>query len=164
MALQLKKKRCVSPNLDEDEPAQKKRCVIPRTIKPPPEGLVPKEKLQMLALRDADREPPQDEDDEESKPTCAVCMDILNDGKPTEALMCGHSFHSECIDRYCSVTGRNIYEACPYKCYNHAKAGGQVSFPIDVDDEIANEPGAASDPQAWEKAMAAQKLASSVIG
>ena len=33
-----------------------------------------------------------------------------------EALVCGHLFHSECINRYCDSTGRDKATACPLKC------------------------------------------------
>ena len=90
-------------------------------------------------------------------------MGNLND-KPLEALLCGHTYHSECIIQYCSVTAKNKEEACPLKCYHYANTRSEVIFPIEDNDEVATEPGEDSDPQVFAAAIAAQDLASSVIG
>ncbi len=45
------------------------------------------------------------------------CMQRLNDGSEIEALLCCHSFHRECVDRFLEVTGKRREEACPMKCH-----------------------------------------------
>ena len=46
------------------------------------------------------------------------CMQRLNDGTSAiEALLCGHSFHQECVERFLEVTGKRKDEACPLKCH-----------------------------------------------
>ena len=45
------------------------------------------------------------------------CMQLLNDGSEIEALLCGHAFHHECLQRFVDVTGKQRTEACPAKCH-----------------------------------------------
>jgi dissimilatory sulfite reductase (desulfoviridin) alpha/beta subunit len=46
---------------------------------------------------------------------CVFCRsDLGRDG--VEALLCGHTFHSTCIEQYMSATGRSRVSCCPYKC------------------------------------------------
>ncbi len=46
--------------------------------------------------------------------TCPICSDILADGSDVQALMCGHPYHSYCINRYCSHAEKSLETvACP---------------------------------------------------
>ena len=36
-----------------------------------------------------------------------------------EALLCGHVFHTACINRWMEVTRRTKAECCPYKCHQN---------------------------------------------
>ena len=69
-----------------------------------------------------------------------------------EALLCGHLFHSECIQRYCDSSGRSKANACPLKCGNStnsffgpatarqsARSSNENPSPADDEDMINNE-------------------------
>ena len=46
-----------------------------------------------------------------------TCLFICFHGmQALEALVCGHLFHRDCINRYCDTTGRDKANACPLKC------------------------------------------------
>jgi len=47
---------------------------------------------------------------------CVICQDSLGT-EPVEALLCSHVFHTTCLDKYCSATGRDRTLACPMKCH-----------------------------------------------
>ena len=62
--------------------------------------------------------------------------------EPVEALECGHTFHTACIDEYVRARTRSLTRpaCCPYKCHN------QVVEMIDSDllsDEAASSCGPA---------------------
>ena len=46
---------------------------------------------------------------------CKICLAPLSDS-PVEALLCGHTFHTACIDRYAETTGRSRENSCSFKC------------------------------------------------
>jgi len=35
---------------------------------------------------------------------------------PCEALLCGHTFHTRCIDQFVQATGRTRENGCSFKC------------------------------------------------
>ena len=47
--------------------------------------------------------------------TCRICLAPYAEA-PVEALLCGHTFHTECIDRSVQITGRSRENCCPFKC------------------------------------------------
>ena len=48
---------------------------------------------------------------------CRICLQPLRDGvAEVEALLCGHTFHTECITNYSLVTKRSREDACVFKC------------------------------------------------
>ena len=48
-------------------------------------------------------------------PECKICLCPLNEF-PSEALLCGHAFHTECINEYVLSKGCSKENACSYKC------------------------------------------------
>ena len=46
---------------------------------------------------------------------CKICLAPLVD-LPCEALLCGHTFHTDCIDRFVRTTGRSRENGCSFKC------------------------------------------------
>ncbi|CAE7843361.1 unnamed protein product, partial [Symbiodinium necroappetens] len=47
---------------------------------------------------------------------CVICHGEMKQDQALEALVCGHLFHRDCINRYCDTTGRDKANACPLKC------------------------------------------------
>ena len=65
--------------------------------------------------------PPAAEPPVESAPVtlCTICQSGLGSTSEygeAEALACAHVFHKTCLDQYCSATGKNRYNCCPFKC------------------------------------------------
>ena len=78
--------------------------------------------------------------------TRAFCRsDLGSDG--LEALLCGHVFHTSCIEDYMSATGKSRQQACPYKCaqsdefavaedrLNHEQDRAAEPLPVVIDEE-----------------------------
>ena len=68
-------------------------------------------------------------------------MESLRDGTETEALLCGHVYHTCCLNQYMQVTGKPLQEACPMKC--HGSTVVPAIAPADdeeEDDEVEEAP------------------------
>ena len=46
---------------------------------------------------------------------CKICLCPLAE-HPCEALLCGHTFHTRCIDQFVQATGRTRENGCSFKC------------------------------------------------
>jgi hypothetical protein len=66
-------------------------------------------------------------------PMCVFCREDLG-RLSVEALMCGHAFHTTCIDEYIAATNKSRLTCCPFKCHVHAL------LVADNPDEGATEP------------------------
>ena len=66
-------------------------------------------------------------------PSCLFCLQPLKDNGETEALLCGHVYHTYCLNQYMQVTGKPLREACPMKCH------GSTVVPADDEDEEADD-------------------------
>ena len=89
-------------------------------------------------------------------------MGDLNES-PVAVLSCGHTYHSECILQYMTVTGKSKSEACPLKCHRSIV---DISFAPEFDAEPSPSspiPTVQADPQDLADASEAQIAASSVI-
>ena len=177
-----------SRGLDQDEPAPKRRRTNstveptptpfgPRWFNPHPTVLVPRDTPPILALTDAVREPsPRDDShllgpglltgwgpqpQEVNKLSCVFCQGDLMDGAPLEALLCGHTYHSECLEQYCLCSGKTKEEGCPFKCHETSLSSSStgVAETFEIEDQ-----GDDSDAQILAAAVTEQNLASSVIG
>jgi hypothetical protein len=49
--------------------------------------------------------------------TCSICFDGLHERAYEALLPCGHTFHSDCITRWCRTHYLPRTRCCPYKCY-----------------------------------------------
>ena len=49
-------------------------------------------------------------------PMCVFCQMELGRHSPVEALLCGHTFHTACIDDYIAATNKARTHCCPFKC------------------------------------------------
>lgn len=47
--------------------------------------------------------------------TCVICLQPLADG-PCEALLCGHVFHTQCIEQLAAIRQLPKADTCPLKC------------------------------------------------
>ena len=47
---------------------------------------------------------------------CKFCLSEFG-SDPVEGLLCGHVFHTACINRWMEVTRKPKAECCPYKCH-----------------------------------------------
>ena len=64
---------------------------------------------------------------------CVFCREDLG-RLSVEALMCGHAFHTTCIDDYIAATNKSRTTCCPFKCH------AQALLVADIPDERATEP------------------------
>ena len=53
-----------------------------------------------------------------------ICLEIIADGE-CESLPCGHVLHTECLNRWCSISGKPKAAACPFKCYQNMDIAAQ---------------------------------------
>lgn len=60
-------------------------------------------------------------------PECVFCRDVLGT-IGVEALECGHTYHTECLNGYMEATGKDKSNACPFKCHGHLQ---RVDFVVD---------------------------------
>ena len=68
------------------------------------------------AESDCDRgQPARVADGDSGDQICIICQDVLGQGA-SEALLCGHVFHSLCINEYVSCAGKTKATCCPFKC------------------------------------------------
>ena len=52
---------------------------------------------------------------------CNICFDIYDTDNPAEGLMCGHTMHKECLDRFMEVSGHTLEQLrCPTCKKTHA--------------------------------------------
>ena len=59
------------------------------------------------------------------RPQCTICMDDLicrQNPRPVEALLCGHTFHTECLEALLEARHCTRFEACPYRCHQSTPA------------------------------------------
>ena len=69
-------------------------------------------------------------------PMCVFCREDLG-RLSVEALMCGHAFHTTCIDDYIAATNKSRTTCCPFKCQVQA-------FPVaDITEDATTEPESA---------------------
>ena len=47
--------------------------------------------------------------------TCRICLAPYAEA-PVEALLCGHTFHTKCIDQLVQTTGRSREDCCCFNC------------------------------------------------
>ena len=52
-------------------------------------------------------------------PMCVFCREDLG-RLSVEALMCGHAFHTTCIDEYIAASNKSRMTCCPFKCHVQA--------------------------------------------
>ena len=67
---------------------------------------------------------------------CVFCREPFGD-QPVEALLCGHTFHSDCIQNYLQVTNKTKATSCPFKCH---KSSVDVALNFDDPDEEEDQP------------------------
>ena len=65
---------------------------------------------------------------------CVFCREDLG-RHSVEALMCGHAFHTACIDDYIAATNKSRMTCCPFKCHTQALPVADITH-----DERATEP------------------------
>ena len=53
---------------------------------------------------------------------CLFCGEGNDETRSTEALLCEHVFHSDCIEAYCEATSRLRARACPFRCWEEERA------------------------------------------
>ncbi len=91
-------------------------------------------------------------------PNCPICLLELiaeTDPEDVEALECGHTMHTRCLNTYCETAGLPKREACPFRCHasvsRTADFGGARARPLLV--RISEEGGEeeSADDQAAEK-------------
>ena len=99
----------------------------------------PQEQQQEGAGQQQQQTPPGQETDALD---CRFCLDLLATSEH-EALMCGHVFHTQCINRYIEVSGCSRRDSCVYKCHRHIE---------DVEQRIAELDAAAAAPRQVEAA------------
>ena len=76
-------------------------------------------------------------------PSCLICLQSLRDGHQTEALLCGHVYHTHCLNQYVQVTGKPKQEACAMKCHGSTvvpQATGEDEAAELADDEVDDSP------------------------
>ena len=56
------------------------------------------------------------EQDSLTRHFCVFCQGHDDKSDAWEALLCGHVFHTECLNDYCEATGKSKQAACPHKC------------------------------------------------
>ena len=75
-----------------------------------------------------------------------------------EALLCGHVYHSECIQKYSVICGKPKAESCPLKCQVVMELldaqPSRSPSPIGDHGEPADPPPEQSQPAAFEVALA----------
>ena len=62
-----------------------------------------------------DLPPPGDQQAPKEILECKICLAPLAE-RHCEALLCGHTFHSDCIDAFVRNTGRSRENGCSFKC------------------------------------------------
>ena len=65
---------------------------------------------------------------------CAFCLHPFGD-KETESLVCGHVFHSGCLQDYLTTTGKSKALCCPFKCYQWDVSFGEPAVEINDGDD-----------------------------
>ena len=76
-------------------------------------------------------------------PSCLFCLQPLKDNGETEALLCGHVYHTHCLNQYVQVTGKPKQEACTMKCHCSTvvpQATGEDEAAELADDEVDDSP------------------------
>ena len=58
--------------------------------------------------------------------TCVICLQPLADG-PCEALLCGHVFHTQCIQQLAAIRQLPKADVCPLKCGMSASRGAAAA-------------------------------------
>ncbi|KAG9458501.1 hypothetical protein H6P81_003009 [Aristolochia fimbriata] len=61
---------------------------------------------------------------------CAVCMSKMKRGGGATELRCGHLFHTECLDQWCSVGGAT----CPF-CRSSLRGDGTAVLETEVEED-----------------------------
>ena len=70
---------------------------------------------------------------------CLLCREDLG-GLSVEALVCGHTFHTACIDDYIAATNKSRKTCCPYKCHGQAIPVAVIPEPATEPESLAGEP------------------------
>ena len=81
---------------------------------------------------------------------CKFCLSEFG-SDPVEGLLCGHVFHTDCINRYMEITCKPKAECCPYKCHHSMVVQVPVqddTQTMDVDDHPVADTNADADQQA----------------
>ena len=98
---------------------------------------------------------------------CRICHDTFGE-QQVEALLCGHVFHTDCINNYCRISDKTRQNCCPFKC--HA-ASIDVAFDEDDDDDDDRTPTTVTadattetDASAADRAAAAAEMQASIEG
>ena len=66
---------------------------------------------------------------------CIFCCGMFGD-QETEALMCGHIFHTQCLNNDIASSGESKARCCPYRCHVNAP----ISF-ADVEQVVIDADG-----------------------
>lgn len=98
---------------------------------------------------------------EEEPSICLICRSNLgatSEHGVSEALLCAHVYHEDCLDRYCSATGKTRDQCCPLKCNTSAYItidGGAADAGDGVGENHDDEPLPAADQEALQLAQQA---------
>lgn len=94
---------------------------------------IPEPEIPLVEIPQQVQNPAADEPNK-----CAFCLQDLGD-LPVEALLCGHVFHTACVEDYLSATNRDRNTCrCPFKC--HVQGFIEIADPAEPSDAVAVAP------------------------
>ena len=83
---------------------------------------------------------------------CIFCrQDMRSDDLDVESLLCGHSFHAQCIRNCMEIIDKPKTECCPMRCHQSTFMGDPEAADVDgqqvADTNIENQQDVASDDE-----------------
>ena len=79
---------------------------------------------------------------EKSTWECTVCHQEMTVEEPRTSLLCGHTFHTECVTKFATIKNLPLEQACPMRCHRSSSAsldqGIKTTLAIAVDEAEAD--------------------------
>ena len=79
---------------------------------------------------------------EKSTWECTVCHQEMTVEEKRTSLLCGHTFHTECVTKYANVKQIPLDQACPMRCHRSSSASssfGALAIAVDEAEAVASD-------------------------
>ena len=79
---------------------------------------------------------------EKSSWECTVCHQEMAVEEKRTSLLCGHTFHTECVTKYANKKQIPLEQACPMRCHRSSSASssfGALAIAVDEAEAVADD-------------------------